>query len=469
VGALLVLLGWLLAGCHVFDSIESCSLDADCPLGQRCHPEGHFCELDTGPVRIGATIALSGDLGAAGRDIATALDVAARVVGASGGVLGRPLAFDLRDDETSVARAEENVRALRDARVAAIVGPLTSSQALATQSITFAAQIVQISPTAGALELSSAQPARERYFFRTVSTARAGSAVAIALFARTGPARGKICQRMAILHTDDAIGVAYRDAVSEHFGALGGCVTGTVSYPSTELVSYDEQVTALVAQRPDCATIVAFPEAGVEIIGETKKRIAKDTTHDWSSFFWLGTTSLRSTAFLEASKLHPENPAEGVYGADEDSTPPTREYRELRERYNAELGRAPDEELPIFVSNTYDAALLAALAVEHAGSLADRVAIRDGLWEVSATGPEHQAVGPVDWAEARAVLARGESIHYKGASSQLVFDAFGTVSHFPAVVWKVEGGAIAIIERYTEEQVRALVDDQPGPDAPACP
>ena len=68
---------WLLLfaclGCHALDDIENCEINGDCPLGQRCHPEGNFCELDTGPVRIGATLALTGELGDIGSDMATGL------------------------------------------------------------------------------------------------------------------------------------------------------------------------------------------------------------------------------------------------------------------------------------------------------------------------------------------------------------------------------------------------------------
>ncbi|HZO16439.1 MAG TPA: hypothetical protein VFB62_24360, partial [Polyangiaceae bacterium] len=131
-------------------------------------------------------------------------------------------------------------------------------------------------------------------------------------------------------------------------------------------------------------------------------------------------------------------------------------YSELRARYNTHFGRPADADLPIFVSNTYDAAMLSALAVHHAGGTSDRAASRDGLWAVTGTTPEHQAFGPVDYADALAALARGEKIHYKGASSQIIFDERGTVSN-PAIIWKVENDAFTIVERYSEEDIEALL------------
>ncbi|MBI2895431.1 MAG: ABC transporter substrate-binding protein [Deltaproteobacteria bacterium] len=453
-----------LAGCHAFTSLEDCSGDSDCPLGQRCHPDEDFCEDDPGPLVLGASLPLSGDLGEFGRDIATGLELAEAVTDAGGGVLGRALRFDVRNDETATSRARENVESLIEARVAGIVGPLTSTQALETQELTFAAQLVQISPTAGAEELSTIQPARDRFFFRTISTARRGSAAAIALFARSGPDGGSPCRRMAILHSDDAIGLNYRDAVGELFGKLGGCVVARISFPATELVDYGEQASALVEAAPDCATIVAYPEAGAELMGEVRRRTEGDER--WNDFLWLGTTSLHGQAFLDASRLHPQEPAEGVYGGDEDTTPIGREYNELREEYDLHFGREPGAEIPIFVSNTYDAAMLLALAIQKAGGVADRLRVRDALWEVSGTGEENIAFGPLDFAEAKLALARGDEIHYKGASSSLVFDDYGTVSN-PSLIWKVEEGVFTVVRRFTEEEIEALDDADEDPD-PAC-
>jgi ABC-type branched-subunit amino acid transport system substrate-binding protein len=461
-GAPLILL-LAAGGCHVGESLTDCRQDADCPLGERCHPDGRFCELDTGPVRIGASIALTGELGSFGTDIRTGIELGVAVVNESGGILGRPAELDLRDDQTSVEVATENVEALVDTRVAGIVGPLTSGQTLASQAASFEARVLQISPTAGSPDLSPAQPARDRYLFRTVSTIERGSAAAIALFAAAGPTGGTPCREMAILHSDDTIGVAYRDAVQALFEKQGGCVVLRQSFPATEVIDYGDIVQSLVSSGPDCALLVAFPEAGVEIAGELAERVDGDPA--WDPFFWIGTTSLHGSAFLRASGFHPRMPAEGMYGGDEDTNPPTREYGELRERYNGFFGHPSDQELPIFVTSAYDATMLLALAVSEAGTTADRVRIRDGLWAVSGTGPEHRVLGPVDYGEAIAALARGERIHYKGASSRLQFDDFGTTSVNPSLIWRVEAGEFVTVERYSEEQIEALLA---APAMPGC-
>jgi len=167
----LVAVAVMLAGCNVA-SVETCSNDGACGLRERCHPEGHFCELDTRPVVIGVSLPLTGDLSSLGQDLRTGVALAQQVLTEAGGVLGRPVEIELLDDESDVGLARDNVEQLVREGVAAVIGPVTSSQALESQSVTYAAQVLQISPTAGTPLLGTAQPENDRYFFRTVSTMR---------------------------------------------------------------------------------------------------------------------------------------------------------------------------------------------------------------------------------------------------------------------------------------------------------
>lgn len=450
----------LVPGCHAFDDLEDCTKDTDCAADQRCHPTERYCERDQTPVTIGAVLPLSGELEDFGVDMERGLVLLAEQVNENGGILGgRPLEVQVLDDESDVPTSVDRVQALIDASVVGIVGPLTSGQALETQAVTYAAQVLQISPTAGTPELSTAQPARDRYFFRTISSVRSGSGAAISMFARY---RG--CDRMAVLHTDDAIGTGYRDAIEELFEKLGGCIVARVSYPPEELIEYDEQVAEMIDAAPGCATLVAFPQAGVEILAEFGLRTAGDPA--WDDFFWVGTTTLHGDAFLEANEAHPDHPGEGLFIGDEDSTPDSVEYGELRGLFNERFDATGD--LPIFVSNTYDAAMLIALAVEAAGTTRDRSAIRDGLWAVSSTAAGHAALGPLEWRDAANRLGRGDSIHYKGASSSLVFDEYGTVST-ASEVFVLEGAEFTRIDSYAEQDIAELLAAEPIPPEQECP
>jgi branched-chain amino acid transport system substrate-binding protein len=433
-------------GCHVFEELE-----------------------ESEPVLIGATFARSGDLGAFGETMVRGLEVAQGVVNDAGGVRGRPAEIRVLDDETDATIAVNNVRRLLDNGAVGIVGPLSSGQALEVQALTWERKVVTISPTAGAESLADAQPDGDRYFFRTISTMRTGSGAAVALFAFEGPIGGRPCRRMAILHSEDATGEAFRDAIEELFEKQGGCVVSLITFPPGEIVDYSSHVERLVEVAPDCAALVAWPEAGAEIVREANDAIAEDPA--WDGFYWLGTTALHGDDFLLAARVEPTrvtpSEAESFYGADVDSTPDTREYRDFRTEYNRRLGiDPPAQDTPGLVANTYDAALLVALALEQAGAGASGPAIRDGLLAVTAVGDDHRAYGPIEYAEAVAAIARGDPIHYEGASSTMVLDETGTASN-PTVIWHVRDGAFEDVGGYDEDRIRALIEAPPAPD-PAC-
>ena len=95
-----------------------------------------------------------------------------------------------------------------------------------------------------------------------------------------------------------------------------------------------------------------------------------------------------------------------------------------------------------FVAQAYDAAYVAALAIQKAGR-ADRAAIRAALREVA--NPPGEVVGPGEWAKARALIAQGAAINYEGASGPVDFneagDAQGRIE-----VWEIRDGRIATVE-----------------------
>ncbi len=455
----------LLASCHVFEPLSNCSTDADCEEGFVCNPDAQFCE-HAGPILIGVTLALTGDIASFGQAMRTGIDVAEQIIDESEGVLGRGIDFIVLDDEGTTDVAERNVQALIERGVAGVIGPLKSGQALATQALTFAHELLQISPTAGSPSLGSAQPAHARFFFRTISTMKTGSGAAIARFARSD-AHAK-CARMAMIYTDDDTGAAFAEAVRPLFEKAGGCVVMDRKIRPGVLLSYDEEIGELIDLAPDCALLVAWPEAGAAIVRAFNAEVARRSAV--FDFYWMGTTALRSSKFLESARVDPVSPtpneAEGFFGGDTDSTPPSVEYRRFRTLYNEKRGLPLEQETPTLVANTYDAALLLALAIQAAGTTRDRRALRDGLWAVSS--PDNPVFGPTSLPDALAALRRGDRIHYSGASSQLILDETGTPSN-PTLVWKVVNGALEVVERFTEDDVEEIITRPQQPKDPACP
>ena len=106
------------------------------------------------PLKIGFVAGLTGrvaDLGVASRD---AVVFAVEEQNRAGGIADRQLELMLRDDQQNDEALQLAIRELVDEQVVAIVGPLTSSMAVIAQPMVNANQIVMISPTAKADQLS---------------------------------------------------------------------------------------------------------------------------------------------------------------------------------------------------------------------------------------------------------------------------------------------------------------------------
>lgn len=106
------------------------------------------------PILIGFSGQLSGayaDLGIKGRD---GVSLAVEKINASGGIYGRPVKLLIRDDKGTPDGARTADRELIDAGVVAIIGHMTSSQAMAAMEVIETAGVVLISPTATTEELT---------------------------------------------------------------------------------------------------------------------------------------------------------------------------------------------------------------------------------------------------------------------------------------------------------------------------
>ncbi|MBE7732743.1 ABC transporter substrate-binding protein [Devosia faecipullorum] len=89
-----------------------------------------------------------------------------------------------------------------------------------------------------------------------------------------------------------------------------------------------------------------------------------------------------------------------------------------------------------YVTNSYDAVFLLALAIEKNGS-ADRAGVSAALREI-ANGPG-ETILPGEWAKAKELIAAGTDINYEGASGSIEFDDAGDVAG-AINYWVIEGG-----------------------------
>jgi branched-chain amino acid transport system substrate-binding protein len=401
------------------------------------------------PVVFGAMAPLTGAQETLGPGVQRMLQLAESQVNARGGVLDRHLDLDIRDDGSDPMTAMAAANALLDPSVGAVglIAPSTSSEALALVDIMRAAGKPMISGLALSPELSTREPPRDRFFFRTQAPAQF-QARNMARFLRspsvdsgTPPAA---CSRLAVFHYDDLSGVGNPVAteLTTRFQADGGTVVADVKV-DPQAKTYEPEIQQLLATDAQCQVLLMLGSQGALYLRQFRTLTKNDTSRDWSAFVTMGSTSFFSAGFIASGRTDPTDPslpsaAEGIYGTANDLAPETQEYSSLLNLYRTQFTTDADGgTLAPPPTSVYDAVLLLALAVQKAGST-DGGKIRDALFDVSSGGRQF---GPLDYAEAVAALRRGEDIDYQGASGACDLDDNGDVVQ-DEIVWSVHEGAL---------------------------
>ena len=117
------------------------------------------------PLKIGFVGGLTGrvaDLGVAGRD---GVLLAVEDLNQSGGIGGRKVELVIKDDRQNDGSAKQAIRELTKENVIAIIGPMTSSMAVAILPLINAARIVTVSPTVTTDQLSG----QDDFFLRVTA------------------------------------------------------------------------------------------------------------------------------------------------------------------------------------------------------------------------------------------------------------------------------------------------------------
>ena len=169
-------------------------------------------EVDDGVLRLGALVPQD-DTGFSTAYV-TAVQDAVDAVDAAGGVLGADVELVFEDEGATSVTAAQAIEALvgggAEDGVDAIIGPISSLNAIGALDEAVEAGIVTCSPTASAISLDEFPD--DGLFFRTIPTDSL-QAVAIAQQARETGA-----SKVAIVHVDDAYGRPYADAVARELG-----------------------------------------------------------------------------------------------------------------------------------------------------------------------------------------------------------------------------------------------------------
>jgi ABC-type branched-subunit amino acid transport system substrate-binding protein len=424
-----------LAACSAvlgFETLSSTSSDAGSDAGP--------------PIVIGVTHA--GSRKGTSTGLRNAVKLAEKQLNEAGGVLGRHVTFKTLDDGANLRTSVDTL--LDEDHVTALLGPAGNDEALSVVNTVGGRKVIEISATATAPDLTLLASGHG-YFFRTApSEGLEAKVLANFAFAHASSEAGATgCLRLAIVHSDDSYGDSFSQAMEAEFKTLGGEIVKQIPTAADVAPTYQSELAAVTTPSTECLAMIVSDPVGDEFLREFVAMLKADPTRPRPRFI-VGAQRLHTPDFIvngRVAKNDTTSPtiAEGIYGTSPDPNPATSEYADFKKSYLAQFSLEPGEEdLPFGVAGIYDAAILAALAIEQAGSTDDPAKIRDAMFGVSAHGSKK--FGPALVGEALAAIRKQEDIDYVGASGDVDFDANGAVIS-DYIVWRVEDGQFKTVQR----------------------
>jgi branched-chain amino acid transport system substrate-binding protein len=201
-------------------------------------------------IKIGYLGGLSGkfsDLGTATRNGAL---LAVEVTNAKGGIAGRKLALIEQDDKQSNEHAVAAIAELKKQEVVAVIGPSTSSIAMAVMPSANESQLLLISPTVTTSKLTG----KDDYFLRATGDASMYGAMAAQVhFTKRGVRSVAIMLDMANADYTESWGLPY----AQEMRRLGGKVLLIDRFKSTDSPDHTSLARRLVTDKPDMVVLVA--------------------------------------------------------------------------------------------------------------------------------------------------------------------------------------------------------------------
>ena len=361
--------------------------------------------------KIGTLLDATGDLATYGPPLQIAADLAVELVNEAGGVNGGTLEVVHRDSGTSEQIATDAASALVNVEgVDAIIGSLSSGVTIAVaESVTIPGGAVLISPASTSPAISGMDD--NDLLFRTAVSDALQGVVAATVANELG------LSNVATLYINNAYGEGLTSVFAENFENLGGTVSAQVGIESGQ-ATYLSELRQASEGGAEALMAIGYPETAGVFLREAVEGDFFET--------YLFVDGTKSQEMFDAL---PSGAFDGSYGT-APGAPDTPSKQEFLDLYSSRTEGNADA---LFISEAFDAAVVLALAIEHADS-ADGDAIKNSMREVANAPGER--VGPGDIARALELIRAGEDVDYVGAAGDQDFDANGDVLN-TIEVWRV--------------------------------
>ena len=364
--------------------------------------------------------------------------MAIRDINAAGGVNGADVTLTKGDSGTDPDIANTTVDRLLTENVDAIIGAAASGITGSVIEKITSAGVTQCSPSNTAAGLGTSGD--DGYYFRTAPSddLQAPALANVVL--------GDGYTNVAVVSRADDYGVGFNAEFEPAVAAGGGTIVYSEPY-APESTSFDDVVADVIASGPDAVVIVAFEE-GVQLIQAMIEQGAGP--HDIQIYITDGMATGELGALIDEA-----NPsiASGMKGTQPAAAPST--GAAFFPGAFAEF--APDVST-IFSAQSYDCAILIALAAEAAGSN-NSADIAAQMVAVSRDGEKCST-----FADCKALLADGADIDYDGASGAIDFLDVGEPGTGIYEVYEYDAdGVQQVVEELTFESSGAAEEAAPEP------
>lgn len=353
-------------------------------------------------VKMGLMGGITGPIAALAPPIIDAGRLAYETVNQAGGLLNGRMIEPVIGDSACGAQGggDAATKMVNVDGVVGIAGAHCSGATLAAaNTVTIPAGVLLVSPASTSPAVTAL--ADNDTVFRTVPSDNYQGAA----LARTLLAQGYTS--VAVTHLNNDYGVGLANAFRDEFAAKGGTVAAFAAHEEAK-ASYRSELAELSRSGADTLVIFDYGDgSGLTILREAlengffEKFVGGDGMRADNIIAELGADNLGS--FVTSSPIGGGGEGLAAFAA-----------------LATAAGQNPDA---VFAASGFDAAFLLALAYEHAGG--DRAKMAASLRAVAAAPGE--TILPGEWAKAKAAIAAGRDIDYKGAAGDMEFDGNGDV------------------------------------------
>ena len=378
------------------------------------------------PLILGHLNAFTGSLSYFGPTHRNAAALAADHVNLAGGIQGASVVIRSRDTAVSPVQGVDAARALVEVENAvAIVGSLASGVTLpVAESVTIPNGVLQVTGASTSPAITVLED--DDFLFRTAASDAAQGVVLARLAIEEG------YESAGILYINNAYGEGLADQFTATFEELGGSVAAAIPHEDSQPTFASELEKATEAD-PDVLIAMSYP-------GQAEIYLRESLEGGYADNFLF----VDATKAPEMMEVVGWDALEGSLGTAQGS-PESPQLQVFNDSYaDAFGGQGPEHP---FTAETYDAAVLIALAAAKAGTTTDSAAIRDALRDVANAPGEIVGPGVEGIGKALALIAEGKDINYEGAAGSVDFDENGDVVGY-IEIWKVEAGEIQSTGRF---------------------